>query len=184
MNEENKELKDEQSAQQPLAEEQITMTSAEYEKLVREASESKDKYVRLLAEFENARKRFDRDKVEFVKYANEGLIADFLNIMDDLDRTVIAANANHQDYKAFLKGVEMVMARIHDLLKKNNVKAIEAVGKKFDPHSHEILLQEPSEKDEGTVLEELQKGYLLGDRVVRTAKVKVAVKKNINDVGQ
>lgn len=155
----------------------VTLSVAEHEKLVKELAESKEKYVRLVAEFDNARKRSDRERSEFVKYANEGLIADFLTIMDDLDRVVIAANANHQDYQAFLKGVEMVMARIHELLRKNNVKPIDALGKPFDPHSHEILMQEPSDKEEGTVIEELQKGYLLGERIVRTSKVKVAVKK-------
>ncbi|MCB9771416.1 MAG: nucleotide exchange factor GrpE [Candidatus Omnitrophica bacterium] len=154
----------------------ITLSAVDHEKLVRELAESKDKYVRLVAEFDNARKRSDRERSEFVKYANEGLISDFLTIMDDLDRVVIAANANHQDYQSFLKGVEMVMAKIHELLRKNNVKPIEAVGKKFDPHNHEILMQEPSDQEEGTVIEELQKGYLLGERVVRTSKVKVAVK--------
>lgn len=154
----------------------VTLSAAEHEKLLKDLAEAKDKYVRLVAEFDNARKRSDRERSEFVKYANEGLIADFLTIMDDLDRVVIAANANHQDYQAFLKGVEMVMARIHELLRKNNVKPIEAIGKIFDPHSHEILMQEPSDQEEGTVIEELQKGYLLGDRVVRTSKVKVAIK--------
>lgn len=154
----------------------VTLSATDYEKLVKELAESKDKYIRLVAEFDNARKRSDRERSEFVKYANEGLIADFLTILDDLDRVVIAANANHQDYQTFLKGVEMVMAKIHELLRKNNVKPIEAVGKKFDPHSHEVLMQEPSDQDEGMVIEELQKGYLLGERVVRTSKVKVAVK--------
>lgn len=155
----------------------VTLNAVEHEKLMKELSESKEKYLRLVAEFDNARKRSDRERSEFVKYANEGLIADFLTIMDDLDRVVIAANANHQDYQAFLKGVEMVMARIHELLRKNNVKPVEALGKPFDPHSHEILMQEPSDKEEGTVIEELQKGYVLGDRIIRTSKVKVAVKK-------
>lgn len=155
----------------------VTLSVLEHEKLLKELAESKEKYVRLVAEFDNARKRADRERSEFVKYANESLIADFLTIMDDLDRVVIAANANHQDYQAFLKGVEMVMARIHELLRKNNVKPIDALGKPFDPHSHEILMQEPSEKEEGTVIEELQKGYLLGERIVRTSKVKVAVKR-------
>ncbi|MCB9757141.1 MAG: nucleotide exchange factor GrpE [Candidatus Omnitrophica bacterium] len=155
----------------------VVLNVSEHEKLLKELAESKEKYVRLVAEFDNARKRSDRERSEFVKYANEGLVTDFLTIMDDLDRVVIAANANHQDYQSFLKGVEMVMARIHELLRKNNVKPIEALGKPFDPHSHEILMQEPSDQEEGTVIEEMQKGYLLGDRVVRTAKVKVAVKK-------
>ncbi len=72
----------------------------------------------------------------------------------------------------------MIMAQIYEMLKRNSVKPIEAKGKMFDPHSHEILMQEESEAaEEGTVLEELQKGYTLGDRVIRTSKVKVAKKK-------
>lgn len=149
---------------------------AEYLQLKKEAAEYKDKYLRLLAEFDNARKRYERERVEFVKYATEGIIGEFLSILDDLQRTVAAANAKHQDYDAFLKGTEMVMAHIYEMLKKNGVKPIEAIGKKFDPHCHEVLMQEPSPAHEdGTVLEELQKGYAMGDRVIRTAKVKVAV---------
>lgn len=176
INEEHANSEDETVLPQETAQ-TVTLSLLEHEKLLKELAESKEKYVRLVAEFDNARKRADRERSEFVKYANESLIADFLTIMDDLDRVVIAANANHQDYQAFLKGVEMVMARIHELLRKNNVKPIDALGKPFDPHSHEILMQEPSEQEEGTVIEELQKGYLLGERIVRTSKVKVAIKK-------
>ncbi len=176
MNEENKKDEKEAVIPQDVPEEMGTVNSEDHGKLSKELDEYKDKYLRLLAEFDNARKRSDRERSEFVKYANEGLIADFLHILDDLERVVIAAKANHQDQQAFLKGVEMVMARIHELLRKNNVKPLEATGKLFDPHSHEVLMQEPSDKEEGTVIEELQKGYTLGDRVVRTAKVKVAIK--------
>ncbi len=172
--EKNPEVVKEDAVEKPA--EQITLSAAEYEKLVREAAEYKDKYVRLLAEFDNARKRSERERSDFLKYANEGLITEFLGIMDDLDRVVFAAQTHQQNDQAFLKGVEMVMTRIHELMRKNNVKPIEAVGKPFDPHCHEILMQEPSDKEEGTVIEELQKGYWLGDRVVRTSKVKVAVK--------
>jgi len=157
--------------------EKIEIDAAAYDKTVRELADYKDRYVRLYAEFENTRKRYERDKQEFVKYANEGLLVDFLSILDDLDRTVQAASTKHEDYDAFLKGIEMVMGRIYDLLKKQDIKPIEAVGKKFDPHCHEILLQVPSsEHEEGLVMEELQRGYYYGDRVIRTAKVKVAVK--------
>lgn len=156
----------------------LEIKESEYKKLNDELASYKDKYLRIYAEFENARKRMDREKQEFVKYANEGLIVDFLNVLDDLERSVEAAKAKHEDYTAFLKGIEMVMAHIYDLLKKNGVKSIEAKGKKFDPHAHEVLLQEENDNvDEGTVLEEFQKGYSLGERVVRTAKVKVSKKK-------
>ncbi len=153
----------------------ITLKESEYLGLKSELDEYKDKYLRLFAEFENVRKRFDRDKIEFVKYANEGVIKDFLGILDDLERTVAVANEKHEDYDAFLKGVELVMAQSYDLLKRNNVRPVEAVGKKFDPHSHEVLMQiESNEHRDGEVVEEFQKGYYLNDRVIRTAKVKVA----------
>jgi len=156
----------------------VTLKADEHQKLVDELAEHKDKYVRLLAEFENSRKRNERERMEFAKYANEGLIAEFLGIMDDLERSGAAVTGQHQDHDAFLKGIEMVMAHIYEMLKKNNVQPIEAVGKKFDPHCHEVLMQEETEEhDDQTIVEEFQKGYMLGDRVVRTAKVKVAVRK-------
>lgn len=152
-----------------------TVQPSDYQKLVSDLAASKERYLRLFAEFENARKRNERERIEFVKYANEELITQFLNILDDLERSVEAAKTKHEDYDAFLKGIELVMAHVYDMLKKNNVKAIEAKGKIFDPHVHEPLMQEETDKAaEGTVLEELQKGYMLGDKVVRTAKVKVA----------
>ncbi|MDD2654677.1 MAG: nucleotide exchange factor GrpE, partial [Candidatus Omnitrophica bacterium] len=79
---------------------------------------------------------------------------------------------------AFLKGIEMILAHLYEMLKKNGVKPIEANGKKFDPHLHEALMQEESDKfDDGIIIEEFQKGYTLEDRVIRTSKVKVATKK-------
>ena len=162
----------------PAEEKMISLKEPEYQKLLADLAESKDKYIRLYAEFDNARKRTEREKAEFIKYANQELIADFLDILDDLERSIEAAKASHEDYAAFLKGIEMVMAHVYDLLKKNDVKPIEAKGKMFDPHCHEALMQE--ERDdlaEGTVIEEFQKGYLLGSRVIRTNKVKIAKKK-------
>jgi len=159
-------------------EKSVTLTAEDHQKLLDELAEYKDKYVRLIAEFENSRKRNERERMEFAKYANEGLVAEFLGIMDDLERSVAAVTGQHQDHQAFLKGIEMVMAHIYEMLKKHNVQPIEALGKKFDPHCHEVLMQEETEDHEDqTVIEEFQKGYLLGDRVVRTAKVKVAVRK-------
>ena len=102
----------------------------------------------------------------------------FVGILDDLERSVESAKSNHQDYQAFVKGIEMVMNQIHGMLKKNDVKPIDVDGKTFDPHYHEVLMQEESEHlDEGMVIEAFQKGYCLGEKVVRTAKVKVAKKK-------
>ncbi|MBU0467793.1 MAG: nucleotide exchange factor GrpE [Candidatus Omnitrophica bacterium] len=160
----------------------IKVKESEYKRLENEIAEYKDKHLRLYAEFENVRKRMERDKMEFAKYANVGLIAEFLEILDNLERTIAAAKAKHQDYDAFEKGVEMVMKQIYEMLKKNGVKPIDAKGKAFDPHCHEALLQEETDEvDEGIVLEEFQKGYSLQDRIVRTAKVKLSKKKETKE---
>ena len=162
-------------------EQMISIKESEYQKLLKDAEDYKEKFVRLFADYDNARKRTERERHDFVKYANEGLLSEFLAILDDLERSTEAAKLKHEDYTAFLKGIEMVMAHIYEMLKKNNVKPMDSAGKKFDPHYHEALLQEETDKaDDDMILEEFQKGYFLGDRVLRTAKVKVAKKKNAN----
>ncbi len=156
----------------------VALKESEYEKLVRESLDYKDKYVRLFAEFDNFRKRMEREKQEFAKYANGEVLSQFLSILDDLERSVEAAKTKHEDYDAFLKGIEMVMAHVYEMLKKNQVKPMDTKGKMFDPHFHEVLMQEETDKfKEGTVIDEFQKGYMLDGRVMRTAKVKVATAK-------
>lgn len=156
----------------------ITLKESEYLKLKEEAdkaNEYKDRMLRLQADFENTRKRLERERQDFVKFANEGIILEALNILDDLERTVELAQTKHQDLTAFLKGVEMILTHLYEMLKEHDVKPIEAKGKIFDPHYHEALMQiEDKELPENTIVEELQKGYLLNDRVIRTSKVKVS----------
>lgn len=163
-----------------LEEKTVTLKEAEYIKLKEEADkgrESWEKMIRAQADFENTRKRLEKEKQDFIKFANEGIILELLNILDDLERAVELAQQHHQDMPAFLKGVEMILAHLYDMLKEYGLKPIEAQGKAFDPHSHEALMQiEDKELPEHTVVEEMQKGYLLNDRVIRTAKVKVSKK--------
>jgi len=166
---------------QPQSEEKtVTLKETEYLKLKEDAAKAQeywDKSLRLQADFENTRKRLEKDKQEFVKFANEGIILELLNILDDLERTVGLAQSQHQDLSAFLKGVEMILAHLYEMLKEYGLKPIEAEGKLFDPNYHEALMQvENKDLPEHTVVEELQKGYLLRDRVIRTAKVKVSKK--------
>lgn len=172
---ENKKLKDEK------ADKMISLKESEYIKLKEDANKANeywDKLLRLQADFENTRKRLEKDKQEFCKFANEGLITELLNILDDLERTLELAQSKHQDLSAFLKGVEMILAHLYEMLKDYGVKPIEAEGKLFDPHYHEALMQvENKELPEHTIVEELQKGYLLNDRVIRTTKVKVSKQK-------
>jgi molecular chaperone GrpE len=142
------------------------------------ADENFDKWLRLQADFDNARKRWEKQQSDFSKYAKEDVIVEFLSILDDLERTVDAAEKGQEDFKAFLKGIELILAHVYEMLKKEGVAAIEAEGKKFDPNMHEALMQrESDEVEEGIVLEELQKGYTLNGRVIRTAKVEVATNK-------
>ncbi|MDD5044430.1 MAG: nucleotide exchange factor GrpE [Candidatus Omnitrophica bacterium] len=158
----------------------VTLAEEDYAKLKQEADKAKeywDKLLHLQADFENMRKRQEKEKQDFVKFANEGLILELLNVLDDLERAVSLAESKHEDLPAFLKGVEMILVHLYEMLKEQGLKPIEAEGKIFDPHLHEALMQaEDKNLPEHTVVEELQKGYLLNDRVIRTAKVKVSKK--------
>jgi len=158
----------------------ITLSECEFLKLKEDASKAQeywDRLLRLQADFENTRKRLEKEKQDFIRFANEGVIVELLDILDDLERAVDLAESKHQDLPAFLKGVEMILAHLYDMLKVYGVKPIEASGKLFDPNLHEALMQvEDKARPENTIMEELQKGYLLNDRVIRTAKVKVSKK--------
>ncbi len=174
----------EENKKQPETEEKeekaVSLKESEFLKLKEEADKAKvywDRLLRLQADFDNTRKRLDREKQDFVKFANEGIILELLNILDDLERTLELAESKHQDLPAFLKGVEMILSHLYEMLKEYGIKPIEAQGKLFDPNYHEALRQaENKDVPEHTILEELQKGYLLNDRVIRTAKVKVSKK--------
>lgn len=181
---ENQKHDQEENKKQPEAEKKeeqvVSLKESEYLKLKEEAGKAAEYWDRLLrvqADFDNTRKRLEREKQDFVKFANEGIILELLNILDDLERTVDLAQSKHQDLSAFLKGVEMILAHLYEMLKEYGVKPIDAQGKLFDPNYHEALMQaENKDVPEHTILEELQKGYLLNDRVIRTAKVKVSKK--------
>jgi len=139
----------------------------------------KDKYVRLLAEFDNMRKRHERDRMELIKYAHEEVIIECLKLYDDLERSLNAFKMKDGMDANLVKGLEMVFKNMKDLMTKYDVKPIESVGKAFDPNAQEVLLQqETSDFPDGVVMEEFEKGYTLGGKVVRTAKVKVAKGKN------
>ena len=138
------------------------------------SAELTDILQRTQAEFENYKKRVDKEKQEFVKYSKAEIIQKLLPIIDTFE----IALKNNKDNEKFVKGMDMVYAQLISLLHSEGLKPIESLGKKFDPYLHEAMLKEKSEKDEGTVLEELQKGYMLNDKVLRHSKVKVSEKDN------
>lgn len=127
----------------------------------------------LQADFENYKKRVAREKEDVVKYANEGLILELIDVYENMERAV--ANAKKSGDGQMAKGLEMIYAQMASTLAQHGLKPIEAVGKKFDPHLHEAMMQEASQDvDEGTILDEFQRGYTLYSKVIRYAKVKVS----------
>jgi len=151
-------------------------------KPVDEAALHKDKYVRLLAEFDNMRKRHERERIDLIKYAHEEVIVECLKLYDDLERSLSAFKLKEGTDVNLVKGLEMVFNNMKEMMGRYEVKPIEVKGKPFDPNTQEVLMQqETTEFPDGIVMEELEKGYTLGGRVVRTAKVKVA--KNSKEQG-
>ena len=133
-----------------------------------------DQLQRLQAEFENFKKRIEKQQQEFVKYANAGLIEKLLPVIDDLE-----AAQNHTDNtEEVKKAIPMFHAKLLSILKAEGLTTLDALGKHFDAHLHEAMMTEHSEKNEGLIIEELQKGYMLNEKVLRHSKVKVNVKKD------
>ena len=130
-----------------------------------------DRLLRLAADFENYKKRAARERAEYVTLANERLVKELIPILDDLGRALEAA-AEREEVK-LEEGVRLVHRSLSELLTKQGLSEIETDGK-FDPHVHEALLSQPSDQEEGSVIEVVQKGYKLGDKVLRPARVVVA----------
>ena len=138
----------------------------------REQEVADDRLLRLAADFDNYKKRAARERQEYVAFANERILKELLPILDDLERALSAAE-QHEEAQ-LEEGVRLVHRSLASLLDRQGVKEIATEGK-FDPHVHEALLAQPSEEaEQGDVLDVIQKGYTLGDRVVRPARVIVA----------
>ncbi len=140
--------------------------------LQRERDALQDRLLRTAAEFDNYRKRVERERRELSEYAAADVLLDLLPIIDNFER---AMQAPVGDGEALHKGVEMIHRQMVDLLKKRGVSIIEARGEDFDPNVHQAVIHEPSAAHrDGEVMEELQRGYRLGERLLRPAMVKVA----------
>jgi molecular chaperone GrpE len=141
--------------------------------LERERDDYKDRWLRKSAEFDNYRRRIERERREQADQAVVDLLQDLLSVVDDFDLalTVDAGEGG----AAYRKGVELIHGKLHDLLRRYGVKPIEALGADFDPNVHQAVIHEASpERREGEVIGELRKGYTINDRLLRPAMVKVA----------
>ncbi|HDZ77489.1 MAG TPA: nucleotide exchange factor GrpE [Candidatus Omnitrophica bacterium] len=172
------------SCTSPVIKDAVTIARSEYDSLKQDRDKASQHWNRLVnaqAEFENVTKRMEREKQDFVKFANESLIFDLLTILDDLERSLELTQQKEEKTPGFLKGIELILGHLYEMLKKRGLSPIEAEGKSFDPEYHEALLHiDTNDLPEHTIVEELQRGYLLNGKVLRTAKVKISKKKSQN----
>jgi molecular chaperone GrpE len=143
-----------------------------------EAEEYKDKYLRLLAEMENTRKRLQKEKQEMMRFSVENVISEFLTPMDNLENALKYTQGMSPETLNWARGFDMILSQFKDVLTQNGVSTFKSVGEQFDPHLHEAVeVEELEDCKDGTVLAEFIKGYKSHTRIVRPARVKVAKKK-------
>lgn len=141
----------------------------------KEAQENYDRFLRVSAEFENYQKRTVREMADFRKFANEALIKDLLQVVDNIERAIASVAPDPDKNGSVVEGIQLTLKDILKILDKFNVKPIVSMGETFDPVFHQAMLQEESaEYPANTVIRELQKGYVLHDRLLRPAMVVVA----------
>lgn len=152
--------------------EKVTEQSSETEALKNELSEMKDKYLRLYSEFDNFRKRNAKERIDLLKSANEDVIKAILPTLDDFERALKAIGENENN-KAAREGIEIVYHKLYKTLESKGLKAMVSLDAAFDPELHEAITQvpAPSEDMKGKIIDEIEKGYYLNDKVIRFAKV-------------
>jgi molecular chaperone GrpE len=180
MGEEDISLPTEEEAKEAEGQEQLT--DDERERFTAELKEANDKYLRLYAEFDNYRKRVNKDKEELVRYGNERLLYELLPFIDHLEMAL--KHASNETSSGLVEGVEITLKGLRKTLEKFGLTEIEAEGKPFNPSMHHAMLQvEREDVDENMVVEELRKGYMLKDKVLRASLVAVS-KKPVADQGK
>ncbi len=160
-------------ADDPLAELEAKLESAQ-----QEAQEAHDRFLRVSADFENYKKRTAREMEDFRKFANESLIKLLLPVVDNLERALDSEGENQHANNSIAEGVQMTLAEILKIFEKFHVKPVESLEKPFDPGFHQAVMQEENDSHpDKTVLKELQKGYLMHDKLIRPSMVVVSKKK-------
>jgi molecular chaperone GrpE len=156
-------------------EENVTVTLQEWNQLKQQAEENQNRFLRSQADFDNFRRRTRQEREDLVKYASVKVIESLLPAFDNLERA-LQSSKQSSDFESLAKGVDMVFRQMEQTLSQEGLQAIEAVGQPFDPELHQAVMQEEVEGSEsGIVVEELQKGYKLKDKVLRPSMVKVSV---------
>jgi molecular chaperone GrpE len=150
----------------------IAELQARLAKAEAEAAEHKDQWLRAAADYKNFKRRVEVERSELIRSASSALLLKLLPVMDDFERAVANIPAEVAE-TAWWGGTQLIAQKLRTILESEGVKAIEAVGQDFDPTQHEAVLYEEAEGQDGKVVAELQKGYKLGERVIRPSMVKV-----------
>ncbi len=162
---------------EPAAAAEVEKLSKALEQKATEAAEAHDRYLRTYADFENYRKRMQRDLADFKKYANEQMARELLSVVDHLGLAVQHASEAGETAEGLRQGVELVYKQFRDVLEKFGISSFSASGEPFDPSKHDAIMQEVTDAvPENTVLKVLQEGYVYHDKVLRHAKVSVSKK--------
>jgi molecular chaperone GrpE len=152
----------------------LETVTAERDRLLEEKTDLLDRLLRRQAEFDNFRRRADREKAEVIEYANSESVRAIVPILDDFERALKVGDTDSE----YARGMELIYQRLSDALKKLGLEPISAKGEKFDPHIHHAVDRvETADAEEDTILDEYQRGYNFRGRLLRPAMVKVAVKK-------
>lgn len=176
-NEEKEDLREEMTNE----EQEVTRLKEELTLAQEDVKDLTDKYLRSLADLDNQRKRTIKEKEETLKYANERLILEILPVLDNFERA-IEAGEDSDNTKKLLDGVKLIFRQLSDVLQKEGVRSFDSVGEKFDPYKHEAFLAiESKEHEPSTILEEIEKGYILKDKVIRPAKVTVSKQDEVKE---
>ncbi|MGA8164081.1 MAG: nucleotide exchange factor GrpE [Waddliaceae bacterium] len=154
---------------------QVSITDVELEQLKNEAGQFKHKYLHLLADSENARRRLQKERQELIQYAMQNLILDFLHPIDHMENALKFTEEASEEVKHWATGFQMILNQFRDVLVNQGVKPIDAYGKEFDPHLHEAIeMVATTEYPPGIVVEESVRGYVHGDKTLRPSRVKVS----------
>jgi len=154
---------------------QVMITDEELKGLQHELMDYKDKYLRLLADAENARKRLQKERQDISKYAIENIVLEMLQPIDNLENALRFAQDMSDEVRNWAFGFQMILAQFKDTLAQNGIIATESLGNAFDPHLHEAIeMIETTDQPPGSIVEECRKGYKMGEKTIRPARVKVA----------
>jgi molecular chaperone GrpE len=175
-----KKVEDQKSSEEMT---QIETLTEKFEKQFQEAKKLAEERLNdlkyLHADFDNFRKQMNKEREQIIAVANENLVKELVIVLDDFDASLKAIKDDENK-----EGLERLHKKFLQILEKRGLKKIESLGKKLDPNFHEVLCNEFCEKEDDEIIEEIQKGYTLGPKVIRPSKVKIAKRQDLNSVGE